>query len=54
MKPGCLVSLGAGSGEIAGISSGTRLRKEAAAKDSHVKNLYLGFNFFLVSCGFAI
>lgn len=31
------ISLGAGFGEIVGTSSGAWLRKEAAAKDSHVK-----------------
>lgn len=38
-------------GRWGGISSGTWLRKETAANDSHVKNLYLVFNSFLISCG---
>lgn len=43
-KPGGSGSLGAGPGELIAASA-TRWRKEAAAKDSHVKNLYLGFSF---------
>lgn len=49
-KPGGLVSPGAGPGELIAAAA-TQWRKEAAAKDSHVENSYVGFNFSSVSCG---